>query len=195
MGRATRCILREDAIRCQPCQRQEFDSGADSATRELFSAWKRFVEVHPVARIFSPVQMGLCRNNPASIYPLDSTYLPAVPLHEIERSGRRRTAWYAADKAAVSEYLDFADRYSHLTDSAPCLRDEAELERHFPKPRDAVAYVMDTFPIVRRKDEETFGEYRTKHVVLDVYDSIQVSIATGAAYRTVLDPPPAELSC
>ena len=314
--------------------------------------------------------MGLCRNNPASIYPSDPSYLPAVPLHEIESNGRHRTAWYAADEAAVSEYLDFSDRYSHLTDPAPCLRDEAEaldfaedclkraaprfgltgwrgitnttnertvvggvfplaavgnsfpvytsttkpawmlpsllssiacdfaarlkmggtnlnffivrqipvlppavfdqstpwskadsaihdwllprileltytswdlepfandcgchgppflwnedrrfllryeldaaffhlylpadehgdwrpahrsdgcpyetpeqlaeLERHFSRPRDAVAYVMDTFPIVRRKDEETFGEYRTKRVVLEIYDAMQISIA------------------
>ena len=39
--------------------RQAFDSDADSATRGLFPAWKRFVEVHPIARNFSPTQMGL----------------------------------------------------------------------------------------------------------------------------------------
>ena len=81
-----------------------------------------------------------------------------------------------------------------------CPQDEtpeqlAELERHFPTPRDAVAYVMDTFPIVRRKDEETFGEYRTKRIILDIYDAIQVSIATGGGYRTALDPPPADPRC
>ena len=70
----------------------------------------------------------------------------------------------------------------------------AEFERHFPRPRDAVAYVLDAFPIVRRKDEETFGEYRTKHVVLDVYDSIQAYMTTGEAYRPLLDPPPAGFS-
>ena len=368
--------------------RQEFDSDAGNATRRLFPAWKRFVEVHPVARNFSPVQMGLCSNNPASIHPSDTSYLPATSLHEIESNGRHRTAWYAADEAAVSEYLDFADRYSHWTDPTPCLWDEAEaldfaedclkravprwltgwrditnttnertvvggvfplaavgnnlpvwtaatksawmlpsllssiacdfaarlkvggthlnffiakqipvlppavfdqptpwskadtaihdwllprileltytswdlepfandcgyhgppfrwnedrrfllrceldaaffhlylpadehgdwrparrsdgcpqdetpeqlaeLERHFPKPRDAVTYVMDTFPIVRRKDEETFGEYRTKRVVLEIYDAMQVSIATGDTFRTLLDPPPADPGC
>ena len=71
----------------------------------------------------------------------------------------------------------------------------SELERLFLTPRDAVAYVMDTFPIVRRKDEERFGEYRTKRVVLDIYDAIQVSIAAGGDYRTALDPPPAEPRC
>ena len=84
--------------------------------------------------------------------------------------------------------------------SEGCPHDEgssefAELERLFPTPRDAVAYVMDTFPIVRRKDEEKFGEYRTKRVVLDIYDAIQVSIAAGGGYRTALDPPPADPRC
>ena len=81
-----------------------------------------------------------------------------------------------------------------------CPQDEtpeqlAELERHFPKPRDAVAYIIDAFPIVRRKDEARFTEYRTKRVILDIYDSIQVSITTKETYRAVLDPQPTEFSC
>ena len=32
--------------------------------------------------------------------------------------------------------------------------------------RDDAAYVMDTFPIVRRDDEKRFGKYRTKEMVL-----------------------------
>ena len=71
----------------------------------------------------------------------------------------------------------------------------AELEQHFPKPRDAVAYIMDTFPIARRKDEEKFGEYRTKRVILEIYDEIQASITTGETYRTLLDLPPADPRC
>ncbi|MHB8870190.1 MAG: Eco57I restriction-modification methylase domain-containing protein, partial [Thermoleophilia bacterium] len=38
--------------------------------------------------------------------------------------------------------------------------------------RDDVEYVMDTFPIVRRKDEAQFGEYRTKRVVIGEYDHL-----------------------
>ena len=66
----------------------------------------------------------------------------------------------------------------------------AELKAHFPAPRDAVAYVIDTFPIIRRRDEKQHGEYRTKRVILDRYDAMQAAIATGAPYTTVLDPPP-----
>ena len=38
--------------------------------------------------------------------------------------------------------------------------------------RDDVDYIMDTFPIVRRRDEERHGEYRTKRVILEVYDEM-----------------------
>lgn len=67
----------------------------------------------------------------------------------------------------------------------------SELKRHFPTPRDAVAYIMDTFPIVRRRDEEKHdGDYRTKRVILDIYDAMQEAIRTGKHYQTRLDPPP-----
>ena len=38
--------------------------------------------------------------------------------------------------------------------------------------RDDTAYVMDTFPIVRRNDEKAHGEYRTKRVILEIYDAM-----------------------
>ena len=71
----------------------------------------------------------------------------------------------------------------------------AELTRHFPTPRDAVDYIVETFPIVRRKDETRYGEYRTKRVILDLYDAMLTGIATGEPYRTVVNPPPADPSC
>jgi hypothetical protein len=72
----------------------------------------------------------------------------------------------------------------------------AELKRHFPTPRDAVAYIMDTFPIVNRKDEEKYnGDYRTKRVILEIYDAMQKSIRTGQPYQTRLDPPPGDAAC
>ena len=32
--------------------------------------------------------------------------------------------------------------------------------------REDAAYILDTFPIVRRQDEQEFGSYRTKEMVL-----------------------------
>ncbi|HWQ34039.1 MAG TPA: DNA methyltransferase [Blastocatellia bacterium] len=57
--------------------------------------------------------------------------------------------------------------------------------------REDAAYILDTFPIVRRKDEAQHGEYRTKRVILEIYDEMRRAMETGAAYQTRLDPPPA----
>ena len=71
----------------------------------------------------------------------------------------------------------------------------ADLKRHFPTPRDAVAHILDTFPGVRREDEATHGEYRTKRTILEIFDAMQASTATGEPYQTRLAPPPADPSC
>ncbi len=53
--------------------------------------------------------------------------------------------------------------------------------------RDDADYIMDTFPILRRKDEEAHGEYRTKRLVLDRYDAI--TAAFEATHRTLAATP------
>lgn len=56
--------------------------------------------------------------------------------------------------------------------------------------RDDVDYIMDTFPIVKRKDEAVFGEYRTKRLILEAYDAMQIAIETGIPFESTLNPPP-----
>lgn len=75
------------------------------------------------------------------------------------------------------------------TESAQALE---RLKARCPNPRDAVAYIMDTFPIVRRKDEEMYGDYRTKLQILQIYDRMQEAMATRTPYQTLLNPPPAD---
>ena len=70
----------------------------------------------------------------------------------------------------------------------------AELRAVFATPRSAVSHILDTFTVVRTRDERRYGEFRTKRVILDIYDAMQVAAATGESYRTVLDPPPAHRS-
>jgi type I restriction-modification system DNA methylase subunit len=36
-----------------------------------------------------------------------------------------------------------------------------------------LACILDTFPIVKRKDEDAYGEYRTKRLVLEAYDELE----------------------
>jgi len=60
--------------------------------------------------------------------------------------------------------------------------------------RDDVDYIMETFPVVRQRDERNYGEFRTKRVILEVYDAMGEAIRTGRPYETILSPPPADPS-
>ncbi len=58
--------------------------------------------------------------------------------------------------------------------------------------RDDADYILNTFPIVKRKDEAKYEEYRTKRLILEVYDRMAEAIATGETYRTIVDPRPGQ---
>ncbi|GIW76102.1 MAG: hypothetical protein KatS3mg104_1165 [Phycisphaerae bacterium] len=60
----------------------------------------------------------------------------------------------------------------------------AELRKYFLTPRDAVAYIMETFPIVKRKDVEKYGCYRTKDTILEIYDEMQRVMRANSEWRT-----------
>jgi hypothetical protein len=51
---------------------------------------------------------------------------------------------------------------------------------------DELACILDTFPIVRRKDEERYGEYRTKRVILEYYAAVPRDDLSGGE-KAVLD--------
>ena len=56
--------------------------------------------------------------------------------------------------------------------------------------RDHVGQIMETLRIVKKKDEHAHGQYRTKDMILGIYDQISEAIRTRATYQTRLDPPP-----
>ena len=74
--------------------------------------------------------------------------------------------------------------------------------------RDDVDYIMDTFPIVKKKDITAHGEYRTKRVILKMYDQMadlptmlvpapkeehgEMEVPDVSQWLTPLDPPPAD---
>jgi hypothetical protein len=66
----------------------------------------------------------------------------------------------------------------------------AALKGHFPQPRHAVAYILDQFPIVRQKDEQAHGSYRTRERILAIYDAMLAAQRSGHPYQTTLNPPP-----
>jgi len=56
--------------------------------------------------------------------------------------------------------------------------------------RDDVDYIMETFPIVKRKDEQKHGTYRTKDTILQIYDQMAEAQRTGQPFASGLNPLP-----
>ncbi|HVV12026.1 Eco57I restriction-modification methylase domain-containing protein [Amycolatopsis sp.] len=63
--------------------------------------------------------------------------------------------------------------------------------------REDTDYILDTFPIVKRKDEAKHGTYRTKELILAAYDrmaeagvSLTNPLVDGENYTSTLTPPP-----
>jgi N-6 DNA Methylase len=56
--------------------------------------------------------------------------------------------------------------------------------------RGDVDYIMETFPIVKRKDIQQYGTFRTKDLILQIYDAMAEATRTGKPYETILAPPP-----
>jgi len=65
-----------------------------------------------------------------------------------------------------------------------------ELWSYFPTPRHATEYILDTFRILRERDEAAYGTYRTKETILEIYDGMAESVRSATQYKTRLDPPP-----
>jgi hypothetical protein len=61
--------------------------------------------------------------------------------------------------------------------------------------RDDAAYILDTFPTVKKNDEKEFGDYRTKVIILKIYDAMKSAMDSVQLYQTLLDPPPADPRC
>ncbi|MDF7826481.1 N-6 DNA methylase [Pontiellaceae bacterium B12227] len=53
-----------------------------------------------------------------------------------------------------------------------------------------VDYIMETFPIVKRKDIAKYGTYRTKERILEIYQEMARCTAKGREYQSTLNPPP-----
>ena len=90
--------------------------------------------------------------------------------------------------------LDAAFFHLYLGSAEEWRKQSPALLKHFPTPRKAVSYIMDTFPIVQRKDLAAHNCYRTKDVILSLYDALLESIRTGAPFVSPLSPPPGEIS-
>ncbi len=67
---------------------------------------------------------------------------------------------------------------------------DAMMFRIYGIERADVEYIMETFPVVRRRDEDRFREYRTKRLILERFDALVAAEIADVPYETPLDPPP-----
>ena len=51
---------------------------------------------------------------------------------------------------------------------------------------------MNTFHVVKQRDEKLYGEYRAKRVILEMYDEMRRAMESGEVYRTRLMPGPGD---
>ncbi|OBI45203.1 Eco57I restriction-modification methylase domain-containing protein [Mycobacterium colombiense] len=92
-----------------------------------------------------------------------------------------------------SEWVDsrFDRLNAWITDPDERMRIRAELDAYYFRlyglNHDEVAYVMETFPIVKRKDIAAHGEYRTKRMILEIYDGMAEAEELGVPYVSPFD--------
>lgn len=58
---------------------------------------------------------------------------------------------------------------------------------------DEAVFILDSYRILRDKDEEAFGEYRTKRLILDVYETMHRTGEAGQPYQTIVNPAPVDI--
>jgi hypothetical protein len=73
--------------------------------------------------------------------------------------------------------------------------DLRRLKDYFSTPREAVVHIMDTFQVLYRREAEEYKEYKSKRVILEMYDNMQSAVEAGREYRSTLNPPPADQQC
>ncbi|MEU6879970.1 DNA methyltransferase [Streptomyces sp. NPDC046712] len=129
--------------------------------------------------------------------------LPVPPLADF-RAVSGGAEWFTARVVELAytsrDLADYAEDLGY--EGAPFKWDEerrellrveldAALFHLYGVSRADVEYIMDTFPVVKRESEAVHGgAYRTKDLILDIYDRMEEARVTGDEYRTVLDPPP-----
>jgi hypothetical protein len=128
--------------------------------------------------------------------------LPIVPPEALSRESRDFIIARVLELVVTAnDMLPFARACGHLgqpfswnVDRRFALRAEldAACARHFGVLREDLAYILDSFDVVRRRDEGEHGEFRSKRVILEIYDAMAEAARTGKPYQTRLDPPPAD---
>ncbi|MFB7288106.1 Eco57I restriction-modification methylase domain-containing protein [Actinacidiphila glaucinigra] len=132
--------------------------------------------------------------------------LPVIPPNQLGvhltfiRPRALELTYTAADMASFAQDLGDTDSPFRWDDNRRAVI-RAELDALFFHlygiARDDVDYILETFPIVKRKDEAKYGSYRTKELILDLYDrmagagvSLETPLVDGENFTSALTPSP-----
>ncbi|MFM2035551.1 MAG: hypothetical protein RL459_816, partial [Pseudomonadota bacterium] len=128
------------------------------AEQGVYPAWQAFTKHHPFAHALSPVSMGLCGDNPASLTPLNDNYLPGQATAEVEAANdRQQPGWFLVDGVCLSRMLQTTQLYASLFEDVAVLQTvddalafaETLLEKSSPR------WLMGWRRIARATDERT----------------------------------------
>jgi superfamily II DNA or RNA helicase len=105
-----------------------------------------------------------------------------------------RIAGYARDILGLPDGADPGPPFRWRPERRELLRAEldAAMFHLYGLTRPEVEHVLDSFFVVRKYEERDHGEYRTRRLVLEIYDAMATAAETGIPYRTVLNPAPGE---
>ena len=79
----------------------------------------------------------------------------------------------------------------HLGPKTKRLQQPATLTQAFPTRQRRGSYILDTFPLVKRKDKAQFnGDYRTKRTNLEIYNALTPCKPASPIKPASIRPPP-----
>ena len=111
----------------------------------------------------------------------------------------RRMAPYAEDLGDFDASARVNEPFQWIPERRFAIRAEfdAAMLHVYGLTRSEADHVLDSFPVVRKYEEAApekggHGEFRTKRMVLELYDQMAEAARTGVPWRSPLDPPPGE---
>ena len=130
-----------------------------------------------------------------SAFDAPAPWLPDRTVGEWIRPYTLELLYTAIDMSTTAQVLEYTEqpfRWDSERRSLLQFELDAAFLHLYGVSRDDARYLLETFSIVRRKDEARYGEYRTMRLILEVYDAMAKATETGEPYQTVLDPPPGQ---
>lgn len=143
-------------------------------------------ELHGFAAVFSSFVFDFVARQKLSNMHLQFSVAKQLPMVMPEQLGSLALPFDRPLRAWVALRVDRLNGWIPDTDQRAQVRAELDalMFHGYGLTRPEVSYVMDTFPIVKRKDEAAYGTYRTKDLILSAYDAMAEAKSSGRTYQS-----------